>query len=81
MKYLLIFDMKDNGAGRRRVNRYLKQNGRMEQHSVWSFNDMLSLLYAAKLVKSSGGKAIAFMSSDQILLDPSEIGYRLGCRK
>lgn len=81
MRYLLIFDVRGNGAGRRRVNRYLERAARMIQHSVWEFEDFSSLARAARLVKSAGGKAIAFMGSDRLLLNTSELRRHLRCLK
>jgi len=77
MKYLLIFDMSGNSAGRRRVNRYLKRAARILQHSVWEFDDMRSLVHAVELVGAAGGKAIAFMKSDRLLFDIAEIRQHL----
>jgi hypothetical protein len=77
MKYLLIFDLRGNGAGRRRVNRYLQRVACRYQRSVWKFEDMHSLVRASGLVKDAGGKVMAFVESDQILLDKFEIKQHL----
>ena len=69
MAYLLIFDLKGReSANRRRVNRYLNREARMIQQSVWEFKNLQSLMNAAELVSNAGGRALAFVKSDQILL-------------
>jgi len=72
MVYLLIFDMRGNGSGRRRVNRYLRRTARIVQKSVWEFKDMRALTHAAELVRGAGGAVMAFVKSDRILFDVSE---------
>jgi CRISPR/Cas system-associated endoribonuclease Cas2 len=73
MTYLLIFDLKGNNSGRRRVNRYLARVARRVQHSVWEFRDLRSLRAGVGLVQKAGGKSMAFMKSDRILFNKSEI--------
>jgi len=78
MVYLLIFDLKGgNTAQRRRVNRYLVSKARRIQQSAWEFNDMRALETAAKLVAEAGGRTIAFVKSDRLLLDMSEVRQAL----
>jgi CRISPR/Cas system-associated endoribonuclease Cas2 len=78
MVYLLIFDLKGgNTAQRRRVNRYLVSTARRVQQSAWEFNDMRTLETAAKLVAEAGGRTIAFVKSDRLLLDMSEVRQAL----
>jgi len=70
MAYLLIFDLRGGStAHRRRVNRYLTRVARRVQQSVWEFRSMAALKTAAELVAAGGGRAIAFMKSDRLLLD------------
>jgi CRISPR/Cas system-associated endoribonuclease Cas2 len=73
MRYLLIFDMKGNGAGRKRLSRHLRRAARRVQHSVWEFNNLSDLERAAKLVQSEGGKSMAFSHGDEILLYKSRV--------
>ena len=73
MAYLLIFDMRGNGSGRRRVNRYLKRYARIVQKSVWEFRDMRALMHAAELVRAAGGAVMAFVKSDRILFDAADV--------
>jgi hypothetical protein len=76
--YLLIFDLKGgNTAQRRRVNRYLVGTARRVQQSAWEFDDMRALETAAKLVAEAGGRTIAFVKSDRLLLDMSEVRQAL----
>jgi len=78
MVYVLIFDLKGgNTAQRRRVNRYLVSTARRVQQSAWEFNDMRALETAAKLVAEAGGRTIAFVKSDRLLLDMSEVRQAL----
>lgn len=78
MVYVLIFDLKGgNTAQRRRVNRYLVSKARRIQQSAWEFNDMRALETAAKLVAEAGGRTIAFVKSDRLLLDMSEVRQAL----
>jgi len=78
MVYLLIFDLKGgNTAQRRRVNRYLVSTAHRVQQSAWEFNDMRTLETAAKLVAEAGGRTIAFVKSDRLLLDMSEVRHVL----
>jgi CRISPR/Cas system-associated endoribonuclease Cas2 len=76
--YLLIFDLKDGStAQRRRVNRFLESTARRVQQSVWEFVDMRALETAVKLVADAGGRSIAFVKSDRILLDMSQVRQAL----
>jgi CRISPR/Cas system-associated endoribonuclease Cas2 len=78
MTYLLIFDLGGgNTARRRRVNRYLARTARRVQQSVWEFDDLRALEAAAKLVAEAGGRTIAFVKSDRLLLDVSEVRQSL----
>jgi hypothetical protein len=72
--YLLIFDLKGGStAQRRRVNRFLVRVARRIQQSTWEFDDMRALENAAKLVADAGGRTIAFVKSDRLLLDMSQV--------
>ncbi|MDI6643138.1 MAG: CRISPR-associated endonuclease Cas2 [Candidatus Hodarchaeaceae archaeon] len=73
MAYLLIYDLDGRSNGRRKINRYLNRNAQMVQHSVWRFQDLIALSYAAKQVRAAGGKVLAFSESDRILLTLREI--------
>ena len=74
MTYLLIFDLRGGStARRRRVNRHLAGVARRVQQSVWEFKDMRTLRGAAELVAEAGGRTIAFMKSDRLLLDVSQV--------
>jgi len=78
MTYLLIFDLREgNTARRRRVNRYLARTAHRIQQSAWEFHDMRALETAAKLVADAGGRTIAFVKSDRLLLDVSEVRQAL----
>lgn len=72
--YLIIFDLKGGStAQRRRVNRFLVRTARRVQQSAWEFDDMRALETAAKLVAGAGGQSIAFVKSDRLLLDMSQV--------
>ncbi|MDI6819315.1 MAG: hypothetical protein QMC89_00155 [Candidatus Hodarchaeaceae archaeon] len=74
MAYLLIFDLKGgNTAGRRRVNRYLRKAARRVQQSVWEFKDLRALMGAARLISAVGGRAMAFVRGDALVLEMSEV--------
>ncbi len=73
MGYLLIFDLKGNGAGRKRLSRHLRRAARRVQHSVWRFRDYGALRAAAECVLASGGKVLAFVESDRIPMDLKEV--------
>jgi len=78
MTYLLVFDLKGgNTARRRRVNRYLARTARRIQQSAWEFDDLPALETAAKLVAGAGGRTIAFVKSDRLLLEVSEVRQTL----
>lgn len=78
MTYLLIFDLRGgNTAQRRRVNRHLARTARRVQQSAWEFDDMRALETAAKLVAEAGGRTIAFVKSDRLLLEVSEVRQAL----
>jgi hypothetical protein len=78
MTYFLIFDLSGgNTAGRRRVNRHLARVARRVQQSVWEFRDMRTLRGAAELIASVGGRTIAFIKSDRLLLNVSEVRQTL----
>ena len=74
MTYLLVFDMRGNGRGRRRLDRYLRRVARRVQHSVWEFDSLSDLRSAAELVGEGGGRAMAFSRGDELLLRPSDVG-------
>jgi CRISPR/Cas system-associated endoribonuclease Cas2 len=72
--YLLIFDLKGGStAQRRRVNRFLVRTAHRVQQSAWEFDNMRALETAVKLVTEAGGRSIAFVKSDRLLLDMSEV--------
>lgn len=74
MAYLLIFDLKGgNTADRRRVNRYLRKAARRVQQSVWEFKDLRALMGAARLISTVGGRAMAFVRGDALVLEMSEV--------
>lgn len=78
MTYLLIFDLRGgNTSSRRRVNKHLRRVARRVQQSVWEFREMRALRGAAELITSVGGRTIAFMKSDRLLLDVSEVRQTL----
>jgi len=78
MTYLLVFDLRGgNTARRRRVNRYLARTAHRVQQSAWEFDDLPALETAAKLVAEAGGRTIAFVKSDRLLLDVSEVRQTL----
>ena len=70
------------------MNRYLKRNAQLVQHSVWRFQDLVALRAAAERVLTAKGKVLAFVESDRILLAPREVrrllpgvSNRTGCPK
>ncbi len=73
MAYLLIFDLDGRSTIRRKVNRYLRREARMVQHSVWKFQDIRALQKAAEFILAAGGRALAFVESDRIFLARSEV--------
>jgi len=76
--YLLIFDLKGGStAQRRRVNRFLVKTARRVQQSAWEFDDMRALETTVKLVADAGGRSIAFVKSDRLLLDMSQVRQAL----
>jgi len=78
MVFLLIFDLRGgNTAQRRRVNRYLARTARRFQQSAWEFDNIRPLETAAKLVVEAGGWTIAFVKSDRLLLNMSEVRQTL----
>ena len=86
MAYLLIYDLDSRSNARRKMNRYLRQNAQMVQHSVWRFRDFSALRAAAERVLAAKGKVMAFVESDRILLTPKEVrqflytvSIRTGC--
>jgi len=88
MAYLLIYDLDGRSNARRKMNRYLKRNAQLVQHSVWRFRDMAALQAAAERVLSAKGKVLAFVESDRIILTSREVRHlllsapnRTGCPK
>lgn len=73
MAYLLVYDLDGRSKARRRMNRYLKRNARLVQHSVWRFQDLAALRAAAERVLTAKGKVLAFIESDRILLTSREV--------
>jgi len=73
MAYLLIFDLDGRSTIRRKVNRYLRREAWMVQHSVWKFQDIRALQKAAEFILAAGGRALAFVESDRIFLARSEV--------
>ena len=73
MAYLLIYDLDSRSNVRRRMNRYLKRNAQMLQHSVWRFRDLGALRAAAERVLAANGKVLAFVESDRIPLRAKEV--------
>ena len=73
MAYLLIYDLDSRSNVRRRMNRYLKRNAQMLQHSVWRFRDLGALRAAAERVLAANGKVLAFVESDRIPLRSKEV--------
>lgn len=73
MAYLLIFDLEGNGAGRRRLSRYLRHVAHKIQHSAWEFEHLRNLERAVELVREEGGRALAFSRADEILLHKSRV--------
>ena len=55
------------------MNRYLRRNAQMVQHSVWRFRDYMALLAVAERVLADGGKVLAFVESDRIPMDLKEV--------
>lgn len=74
MAYVLVFDMRGNGRGRRRLDRYLRRTAHKVQHSAWEFDSLSSLKSAARLVVEGGGRAMAFSRRDELLLHSADIG-------
>lgn len=76
--YLLIFDLKGGStAQRRRVNRFLVRTAHRVQQSAWELDNMRALETAVKLVTEAGGRSIAFVKSDRLILDMSEVRQAL----
>jgi CRISPR/Cas system-associated endoribonuclease Cas2 len=73
MAYLLIFDLKGNGAGRRRLSRYLRHVAHKVQYSAWEFEHLRNLERAAELIWEESGRALAFSRADEILLRKSQV--------
>ena len=73
MAYLLISDLNGRSNARRKMNRYLRRNAQMVQHSVWRFQDYRVLLAVAERVLAEGGKVLAFVESDRIPMDLKEV--------
>ncbi len=63
------------------MNRYLRRNAQMVQHSVWRFRDLTALRAAAERVLAAKGKVLAFIESDRILLTSGEVKHLLLCLK
>lgn len=59
------------------MNRYLARVARRVQQSVWELKDMRTLRGAAELIADAGGRTIAFMKSDRLLLNVSEVRQTL----
>ena len=88
MTYLLIYDLNGQSKARRKINRHLKRNAQLVQHSVWRFRDLAALWAAAERVFAAKGKALAFIESDRISLTSREVkqlllsvSNRTGCPK
>ncbi len=81
MAYLLIYDLNGRSDARRKMNRYLKRNAQLVQHSVWRFRDLAALRAAAERVLAAKGKVLAFIESDRILLTSEEVRHLLLCPK
>lgn len=73
MAYLLVYDLDGRSKARQRMNRYLKRNAQLVQHSVWRFQDLAALRAAAERVLTVKGKVLAFIESDRILLRSREV--------
>lgn len=73
MTYLLIYDLDSRSDARRKMNRYLRRNAQMVQHSVWRFRDLGALREAAERVLAAEGKVLAFVESDRIPLMLKEV--------
>ena len=73
MAYLLVYDLDGRSKARQRMNRYLKRNAQLVQHSVWRFQDLAALRAAAERVLTVTGKVLAFIESDRILLRSREV--------
>ena len=72
--YLLIFDLDDGGSSKcQSLDRHLSRKAQRVQPSIWRFRNFRELERAAELVAEAGGQAMAFMESDRILLDRSEV--------
>ncbi len=81
MAYLLIYDLNGRSTARRKMNRYLKRNAQLVQHSVWRFRDLAALRAAVERVLAANGKVLAFIESDRILLTSGEVKHLLLCPK
>ena len=68
--YLLIVDRDDGEKAREPVNPF--EDGEMIQPLVWRFRNFRSLTRAAEIVTSGGGKVLAFVESDRIILSRSD---------
>lgn len=73
MVYLLIYDLDGQSKAKQSMNRYLKYNAQLVQHSVWRFRDLAALRAAAERVLTAKGKVLAFVESDRILLTSREV--------
>jgi CRISPR-associated endonuclease Cas2 len=73
MAYLLIYDLNDRSADRRKISRYLQRKAEMVQHSVWRFRNYEEMRVVAERVLEAGGKVLAFFESDRILFELREI--------
>jgi CRISPR/Cas system-associated endoribonuclease Cas2 len=73
MAYLLICDLNGRGDKRRKMNRYLRKNARMVQHSVWRFRDYEALRAVAERILEEGGRVLAFVESDRIPFELVEV--------
>ena len=73
MAYLLVYDLDGRSKARQKMNRYLRRNAQLVQHSVWRFQDLAALRDAAERVLTANGKVLAFVESDRILLTSREV--------
>jgi CRISPR/Cas system-associated endoribonuclease Cas2 len=73
MAYLLILDLDGASGERRKVNRFLRRNAQVVQNSVWRFRSYGELLAAAERVTKAGGRVLAFLESDRIIIGPNEV--------
>jgi CRISPR/Cas system-associated endoribonuclease Cas2 len=60
MSFLLCYDVtRSRGSLRVKINRELSRiDAKMLQHSMWEHTDFNQLKSVAKMIKSSGGRAI-----------------------